>query len=83
MLILYAMLAGFALDLCFGDPAWLPHPVVLMGKYITWFERAVRPRFPKTQRGELWGGAVLAASLPLLTLALTRYEKHLRKSEVR
>ena len=27
MLILYAMLAGFMLDLIFGDPAWLPHPV--------------------------------------------------------
>ncbi|MBE7004244.1 MAG: cobalamin biosynthesis protein CobD [Ruminococcaceae bacterium] len=70
-MILYAVLAGFALDLLFGDPAWLPHPVVMMGKYISWFERAVRPRFPRTPKGELWGGALLALSLPLLTFVLT------------
>ena len=27
-----AVLGGFVLDTLFGDPAWLPHPVVLMGK---------------------------------------------------
>ena len=70
MLILYAMLIGFALDLLLGDPAWLPHPVVLMGRYISWYEKRLRPLFPKTQRGELLGGAGLAVSLPLLTLAL-------------
>ena len=31
MNILYAMLGGFALDWIFGDPAWLTHPVVIMG----------------------------------------------------
>ena len=71
MLILYAMLIGFALDLLLGDPAWLPHPVVIMGRYITWFEGRVRPLFPKTERGERMGGALLALSLPLLTLALS------------
>lgn len=71
MLILYAVLAGFALDLLFGDPAWLPHPVVIMGKYISWFERTVRARFPQTPAGERRCGALLAISLPLLTLALT------------
>lgn len=71
MLILYAVLLGFLLDLLFGDPAWLPHPVVFMGRYISWFERTLRPRFPETPRGELWCGAVLAASLPLLTFTLT------------
>ena len=24
----YAVLGGFVLDAVFGDPAWLPHPVV-------------------------------------------------------
>ncbi len=71
MLIGYAMLTGAALDLVFGDPDWLPHPVVWMGRYIARFERAARARLPKTPRGELWGGAMLAASLPTLTLALT------------
>ena len=71
MLILYAMLIGFALDLLFGDPDWLPHPVVMMGRTIAWYERRVRPLFPRTPRGELLGGTILAGSLPLLTLALS------------
>ena len=36
MLIFWAVLGGFVLDAIFGDPAWLPHPVVLMGKAICW-----------------------------------------------
>jgi len=71
MLILCAAMGGFVLDLIFGDPAWLLHPVVMMGKYISAFERVVRARLPKTPKGELFGGALLAASLPLLTLGVT------------
>ncbi len=71
MLILCAILGGFALDLIFGDPAWLPHPVVAMGRYIERFERAARVRLPNTPRGELLGGALLAASLPALTFLLS------------
>lgn len=71
MLILYATLIGFALDLLLGDPAWLPHPVVWMGRYIAGYERSVRPLFPRTPRGELLAGALLAVSLPLLTFALS------------
>lgn len=71
MLTGWALLAGAALDLAFGDPEWLPHPVVLMGRYITGFERVVRAKLPKTPRWELFGGALLAASLPTLTFALT------------
>ena len=71
MLILWAGLAGFALDLLFGDPPWLPHPVVLMGRYITAFERVVRRLLPKTPKGERLGGTLLALSLPLLTFTLS------------
>ena len=35
MLIFWAVLGGFLLDAVFGDPTWLPHPVVLMGRCIT------------------------------------------------
>ena len=71
MLILCAAVGGFAFDLIFGDPAWLLHPVVVMGKYISAFERIVRPHLSKTPKGELLGGALLAVSLPLLTLGVT------------
>ena len=71
MLILCAALLGFVLDLIFGDPAWLTHPVVVMGRYIAWYERRLRPRFPRSPRGERLGGAVLALSLTALTFFLT------------
>ena len=61
MLICWAVLGGFVLDAIFGDPAWLPHPVVLMGKAITALEKRLRNNSPKRHRGELCGGAVLAA----------------------
>nr|WP_326186287.1 adenosylcobinamide-phosphate synthase CbiB [uncultured Oscillibacter sp.] len=71
MLILWAAVCGFVLDILLGDPAWLPHPVVLMGKLISWEEGFLRARFPKTPRGEFWAGVCLAASLPVVTLAVT------------
>lgn len=72
MRIVLAALCGFGLDLLFGDPVlpW-PHPVVVMGRCITALEKGLRSRFPHTERGELLAGCVLAAALPLGTLALT------------
>ena len=71
MLIFWAVLGGFVLDAIFGDPAWLPHPVVLMGKAITALEKRLRAQFPQTPQGELCGGAVLAAILPVGTFLIT------------
>lgn len=34
-----SLLVGWLLDLCFGDPAYLPHPIVGMGKWIAFGER--------------------------------------------
>ena len=66
-----AVLGGFVLDALFGDPAWLPHPVVYMGKAISALERRLRARLPKTPQGELLGGALVAAALPVGTFLLT------------
>lgn len=66
----YAVLGGFVLDAIFGDPAWLPHPVVYMGKAISALEKGLRDRLPKTPEGELWGGRILAFCLPVGTFAL-------------
>ena len=67
----YAVLGGFVLDAVFGDPVWLPHPVVYMGKAISALEKGLRARLPKTPKGELWGGRILAFCLPVGTFALT------------
>lgn len=71
MEIVCAALGGFALDLLLGDPAWMPHPVVGMGRCISALEPRLRSLFPKTPRGERAAGTVLAALLPLGTLALS------------
>ena len=77
MLIFWAVLGGFLLDAVFGDPAWLPHPVVLMGRCITALENHLRTALSKTPQGELVGGGVVVAVLPLGTLAVTGLACHL------
>ena len=70
-MIEYAVLGGFVLDCLFDDPAWLPHPVVYMGKAISALEKRLRARLPKTPQGELLGGAIVAFCLPVGTFLLT------------
>ncbi|MEY8387543.1 adenosylcobinamide-phosphate synthase CbiB [Oscillospiraceae bacterium 38-13] len=71
MRIVLAALGGFALDRMLGDPAWMPHPVVGMGRCIAFLEPRLRRAFPRTPAGERAAGTVLAAVLPAGTLALS------------
>ncbi len=64
MILTLAVLTGCLLDFLLGDPEGIPHPVVLMGACITKAERILRRIFPKSPKGELAGGCVLAAFLP-------------------
>lgn len=70
MRIILLMLGGFILDGIFGDPAWLVHPVVIMGKAITALEKFLRKRLPNTPEGERLGGRILAMALPVGTLLI-------------
>lgn len=54
-----AILTGFILDLLWGDPPFLPHPVRLIGRAIAGGERGIRKIMPRTPRYELLGGGVL------------------------
>ena len=47
---LCALILGFCLDLIVGDPHWMPHPIVFIGKLIDLTEKAMRKLFPKTVR---------------------------------
>ena len=60
-----SLLIGWLLDLLFGDPARLPHPVVGFGKMIAFGER----RLNKGSHRKL-KGAIMAITLILLTYAV-------------
>ena len=70
-IFLPAMLAGFLMDCILGDPASLPHPVVLMGKAINFFEKRYREEFPKTEEGERRAGLCMNLTVLLLTALLS------------
>lgn len=38
------LLIAVALDMIIGDPHWFPHPVKLIGKWISWFEKKLRQK---------------------------------------
>ena len=67
MWIIAASMTGFFIDCILGDPAWLPHPVRLIGWWISALEGSLRRIFPKTPAGERRAGAVMAAAVLLLT----------------
>jgi adenosylcobinamide-phosphate synthase len=64
MSIAFSILIGFLLDCIFGDPRRLPHPICLIGNFINLMEKVLRRAFPKSEKGELAGGAVIAAAVP-------------------
>ncbi|MGO5164471.1 MULTISPECIES: adenosylcobinamide-phosphate synthase CbiB [unclassified Candidatus Paralachnospira] len=68
--IVFASGIGFVLDALFGDPHWLPHPVVLIGKWISFLEKQLRRLFPKTPGGERAGGTVLVLLVLLASAAV-------------
>lgn len=59
MMTLIAIVAGFILDLIFGDPHSLPHPICLIGNLISFLERSLRKIFGFSNNGLLFGGGVL------------------------
>ncbi len=55
--------AAIALDALAGDPPWLPHPVMLIGRAISWGEHRLRSAQPQT---DFLGGLVLAVCVTTL-----------------
>ena len=71
LLTLLSVLLGFLIDCAIGDPAWLLHPVVLIGKLISLSEKALRKLFPKTDRGAFSAGLIMAILVPLLSAGVS------------
>ena len=65
-----ALAAGYLLDLLIGDPRWLYHPVCLIGNLITLLEKGIRKIFPKTEKGELFGGFLEVILVCLISLGV-------------
>ena len=51
MIVAIPLLAGWLLDRIMGDPAWLPHPVVLYGKIISFFEHQLNQGIGRKMKG--------------------------------
>ena len=64
---LLAIALGFCLDIVLADPAWMPHPVVWMGRFIALGEKLLRKVFPKTPMGERVAGVFLVLALLSVT----------------
>ena len=57
------------LDFVIGDPSFLPHPVVFMGKLIKFSEKLLRHLFPKNPKSELVAGFFLWLIVVLISSA--------------
>lgn len=67
---IYALILGFVLDLIFGDPRCLYHPICLIGNLIAWAEKPFRAAFPKTEKGELAAGVFFCVFVVAVSTAV-------------
>ena len=65
IIVFFPLLAGYLLDLIFGDPRCLPHPVVGFGHMIGWIERCWNKG-----RGRMFKGALVALLFPAFIFAV-------------
>ncbi len=73
-LIAWKAAMAYLLDLVVGDPRWLPHPVVGMGKLIVWVERLVRPLYQwLVRRGiaPVLAGRLLGLAFPVIVVGVS------------
>ena len=69
------LLCAAGLDLILGDPPRLApiHPVVLMGRCISWLEKNLRRLFPDDRQGQFRAGCILAAVMPAGSFFISFY----------
>ena len=61
---------GFVLDLIFGDPVWLYHPVRMIGHLISGVEKIIRSLFPSGKTGERIGGGLLVVIVVAVSMTV-------------
>lgn len=65
------MLSGFYLDMLFGDPPNIVHPVCAIGNIISKTEHILRNHFDKTEKEEKKAGIFLVTIVLTITLTIT------------
>ncbi|MBE5961378.1 MAG: cobalamin biosynthesis protein CobD [Lachnospiraceae bacterium] len=63
-----AVTIGFLLDLCFGDPYWMPHPIRAMGTLIAKLDGRLRKEEGQSDRQKLVCGIVLVVIVTVLSV---------------
>ena len=64
------VMAGFVLDMIFGDPVWLYHPVRMIGHLISGVEKIIRSLFPSGKTGEQIGGGLLVVIVVAVSMTV-------------
>lgn len=70
---LLALVVGFVIDLFLGDPHSIPHPVVAIGRLVSFLEKLLRRIFPKTELGEKIAGGVLWVAVVSVSWAVPAF----------
>ena len=63
---LLPLLIGWTADKLFGDPRWLPHPVVAMGKIIAWGEKRLNKGNKRMMKGALFSTILILSSFLII-----------------
>ncbi len=70
MMTLLSIITGFLVDLLVGDPYWLPHPICLIGNYISFLEKRLRSCCAGSKHALLFGGFLLVLGVLLPAFAV-------------
>ena len=71
-IMLASLLTGWLLDLLFGDPQRLPHPIVYMGRWIAWGEHKLNRGNARKAKGAIFalGSIIIVFAAAWLTIHL-------------
>ncbi|MFI3207533.1 MAG: adenosylcobinamide-phosphate synthase CbiB [Eubacteriales bacterium] len=63
---MWIIVIAFLLDLCFGDPQWIYHPISIIGNMISKTEKILR----RIVKGELLGGFILVLIITVVSFGV-------------
>lgn len=68
-----ALILGFILDMLLGDPSYITHPVVLIGRLISFTQKKVRAMLPEDLAGERTAGGIMWLIVCLVSYAVPAF----------